>query len=482
MRYTVYTLADIINEPLAEAEATEALTRDVDSDPLEWFKRKGIQLYAKQREIVSSALAHPRTNVVSANGTGKSFLVSAFAAWHVARYKQRGKVVLIAPSARQLRTNLLPHVGSFLVDEPGVSPLRDIVRVGNHVALQSVALSAYLNTSTGLGAHAEHLLVILEEASGITPPMYRQIMTYTSGRNGRVLAIGNPFAGSLAEGWSTDASWYTMNVSAFDTPAFTHEDGIPQSIVDQLTSLEFVETVKADYGEDSEEYRSAVLGLFTDISNMLYFSPAGVATAFANYDDVSGLALGQPTLGVDVAGAGADENCVYAMYPVLNPQRIRFVVRDITTQEIRKCPDPKTTGVLVTNLAKSVKASRIRIDSLGPGADTVAQARMLLQDRLPVDGINTGRPAGNPVRYLNRRAELAATLRVGLNAGVYAIQPSAKLKQEILAFHRVPPSASREVLELKKNVKQRIGRSPDRFDSLNLAVTPSPTMAGTVPF
>ena len=466
----------------ADGGATEA-----EADPLEWCRRKGIQLYAKQREILTAALSHKRTNVISCNGSGKTYCVAALAAWHIARHGKRGRVVIVAPSARQVRTGIIPHVAAFLAGERGISVLREIVRIDAHVALQVVALSTFVNQSTGLGMHAPELLVILEESSGLTEQQFRQVFTWTSGAGGHMLAIGNPWSGSMAEQFCLSPQWFTMRVTAFDCPAFyTPEqaaaDPIPLHIVNSLTGQEFVDSTIADYGIDSEQYRSAVEGRFSDMSTMLYFAPASIQAAFDSYLDIDTLALDRPTLGIDVAGAGADTSAVYACWPVRNAGKIKYVIRDVTTPEIRKCSEPKNTGALAATLATSLNAERLRIDSFGIGASTLAIARQLLGESIAVDGINTGSKASNPHQYSNKRSEIAATLRQRLNDGLVAIQESARLRQELLAHRKTPAVLMREKLELKADVKKRIGRSPDLADALFLTVMPALRRPAKTPF
>ena len=443
-------------------------------EPGAWLAERGITLYARQLEILEAALDVPRTVVTSANGTGKSFLVSALAAWHVARYGEKGKVVLVAPAFKQLRTNLLPHIASILVGEPGIKMQREMVRVGEHVALQSVAMDSHTVTSTGLGAHAPHLLVILEETSGITAPMFRQIFTYATGKNSHIFAIGNPMAGSLAETWVNNPNWRAITLSAFDCPAFYSremqlKDPEGYKLRSLLTGPEFVEGVKSDYGEESEEYHSSVLGQFVS-SQSQYFSPTAIAAAFEAYRHyVHSYVLERPTLGWDVAGAGADHNEVWASYPVRNPDRIRWVIRQVTTAGIRSSTVPEGTAAMVANLANELRAIRIRVDSFGPGSEGGAELRRLWDGQ--VDMVNVGKPAANDVKYKNKRAEIAATLRFRLRSGTVAIEPVDRLRQEFLAHERVPPENMRERLEDKRFVKQRLGASPDNYDAIALTIT-----------
>jgi phage terminase large subunit len=73
-----------------------------------------------------------------------------------------------------------------------------------------------------------------------------------------------------------------------------------------LTSVEWVEHKKRAWGEDSARYKSKVLGEFPDEADNTFFPQATIDSGFDTVieeDDAI-----RPTLGLDVARFGSDEN------------------------------------------------------------------------------------------------------------------------------------------------------------------------------
>jgi hypothetical protein len=70
-----------------------------------------------------------------------------------------------------------------------------------------------------------HVLVIADEAAGISEKIFEGITAVLKGAHSRLLAIGNP---TVLEGWFYEAfkseGWHSIHISAFDHPTL-HGDG-----------------------------------------------------------------------------------------------------------------------------------------------------------------------------------------------------------------------------------------------------------------
>ena len=83
------------------------------------------------------------------------------------------------------------------------------------------------------GFHAPHVLVIVDEASGISKAMMDQIDSLLAGGHARKLLIGNPVqSGSSFQEDCESSSVNTIPISAWDTPNFKSFGISEQDMVD----------------------------------------------------------------------------------------------------------------------------------------------------------------------------------------------------------------------------------------------------------
>src|SRR5262249_40569643 len=81
-----------------------------------------------------------------------------------------------------------------------------------------------LSTNEGVriqGYHSEHILIILDEAPGISAEIWEAIEGIRAGGEVCVLALGNPVvaSGPFYDAFASNrCGWYTITISAFDTP------------------------------------------------------------------------------------------------------------------------------------------------------------------------------------------------------------------------------------------------------------------------
>jgi phage terminase large subunit len=114
------------------------------------------------------------------------------------------------------------------------------------------------------GQHAEHLLLIVDEASGVDQGLFEAAQGFLTAEGARLLLIGNPtqLSGEFFDAFHTKRAAYNLiSVSAFDTPAFTGEE-VPAEVLRALPTVEWVDEMRALYGEDSPLWDVRVLGEF----------------------------------------------------------------------------------------------------------------------------------------------------------------------------------------------------------------------------
>src|SRR5258708_6900284 len=112
------------------------------------------------------------------------------------------------------------------------------------------------NETSFLGTHARYVLVILDEACGIPEWLWHSAERITTGdpMGMRILAIGNPDdPNSHFARIFQNPDWAHFKTSAHDSPNFTGEE-VPAELREKLTSVEWVEERKRDWGETNPLY------------------------------------------------------------------------------------------------------------------------------------------------------------------------------------------------------------------------------------
>jgi hypothetical protein len=108
----------------------------------------------------------------------------------------------------------------------------------------------------------------------------------------------------------------------------------------------------------------------------------------------------------------------------------------------------------------------IAVDSIGIGAGVVD--RLIELGIEGVEGVNVSRPAYDPERFANRRAELYWGLRERFRVGDIVIPNDEKIIQELAAIRYLITSRGQIQIESKDQMKRRLESSPDRADMLAL--------------
>ena len=167
-----------------------------------------------------------------------------------------------------------------------------------------------------------------------------------------------------------------------------------------------------------------------------------------------GVAKG-PYMGIDLAGLGTDSNVI----TVVN----EF---EILEQESIKQADTFQMTRMTEELYSKHNAKGIMIDVTGSTSCGVKD--MLVLKKYPVAGINFAQAAYNKDRYINARCEMYVELANAIKSGMYIHDDEIKTQ---LAFTTIFVNQSgRFQLNKKEEIKELIGHSPDKADSLALAV------------
>ncbi len=444
------------------------------TDPVAWISETlGERLWSAQIEIARSVAEHRYTAVRSAHGVGKSMVASRLVAWFCSSFPPgEAFAVTAAPSGPQLSAVMWRYISH--AHAKGNLPGKI---TGGAVPTWTIAgqMVAYGRKPQDLvdpeqaaaafqGIHARNVLIVLDEAGAIPPWLWDATSTLMTSAGARVLAIGNPVdpQSRLAAVCAPESGWNSIQVSAFDAPAFTGEAVAPE-VAELLVGREWVDDIREQYGEDSAYYTARVLAEFPDESEDGLIPRSRIRAA--QNRDLSGEALGAvPVLGVDVA-RGGDETVVYELRG--GCARLRHSSRDSDLM--------RSTGTVAAMLRGPAPARAV-IDQTGLGAGVLDRLR---EQSLEAFGFQGAERARASDRFANRRAETYWMLRELFDSGAIDLDPGDVVLAAQLAEVRWHVN-SRGLIQIEEKAAQarRGGGSPDRADALSMAAG-SPHLAMT---
>lgn len=256
-----------------------------------------------------------RVSIAACHGPGKD-AVAAWAILWVMMCFPHPKIPCTAPTSHQLYDLLWAELAKWLGKMPKF--FRDLFelkrdrfeRKGSSETWFAAARTARRENSEALqGFHADTILVVTDEASGVDSLIFEVLEGAMTGPKAMWLCIGNPTQsnGYFYETHHADrARWHTMRVMA----ASAHDGGpLGDSVfLSERVSPDYVHAMRSKYGEDSNVYRVRVLGQFPRSDDDQAIPLEWVEKAAMRnplVDMRSGISIG-----VDVARFGSDDSAV----------------------------------------------------------------------------------------------------------------------------------------------------------------------------
>jgi hypothetical protein len=402
--------------------------------------------------------AKRRITVRSGHGTGKSSSIALLVIWYLFCHKN-AQVPCTAPTAPQMHDILWKEISLWLAKLPEkIKPMflwsTEYIRIAEspQTWFARARTASKENPEALAGVHADYVMVLVDEASGVVEEVYNTAEGSLSGPNTLVILISN---GTRLTGYFYDS--HHIDSSNWQT---LHFDGEESPIVDQA----FIDRIANKHGKDSDEYAIRVKGGFgaeEGVDDQGYV-PLLVEQDLrvASTTDLKGLVK----LGIDPAGDGGD-----AMAQVA---RDRFIAKVLTYE---KTSTPRTIAKhAVTNMvAHNIEPEDVGVDNFGIGANVPLEIALARPDNpVRVNGVNVGDDPEEKDRFMNLRAELAWRMREWIKGGG-EIVGLEHFREELLAlrFRRTAGRISKIQLMDKRTMKKlglNHGKSPNRADALML--------------
>lgn len=484
----------------------------------------GEPTWSKMEEILWSVLRYKITCVPAGHSVSKSHTAARVVAWWTSVHPPgTALVITTATTFQQVKTILWPHIRRMQARHglPGRTNTTEWIVPMPEDASEFLAAYGFSSSdndeSAVQGRHAPHLLIVVDEAGGISHEMGKALYSLLTGGHTRMLLIGNP---STEE----ENTWFqkrcesgrkntnVVRIGVKDTPNFSGEEagfqnctscpaGVPpHPIASHLVDQAWYEEVVDEFGIDSAYVEARVHARFPTMVNDKVIPLSWLEMALAKAWPDEEPPRGRIHLGVDVAADGGDEfviakrvgwhaSVVHAVAGAAN-ENSEDVSNRVFKEILEAEAQHEEWGIQET--------VRVKIDSIGVGWAVVSNLQKKRDEgkiRADIVGVNVSKNAGDTDKFDKMRAEMWWNLRTlvqpskleqpigaGLNqktyeyAGPVRLDIDLRTQAQLSAPMYRPDSSGRVTIEKKKEIKKRTGgRSPDRGEAILLAFYEPPT-------
>lgn len=432
-----------------------------------------------QSEALNDLAKNSKVSVRSGQGVGKTALEAGAILWFLT-CRPYAKVIATAPTMKQLYDVLWAEVAKWLND----SLIKDLLKwTKTKVYMQGDSERWFATARTATkpenmqGFHEDHMLIVVDEASGVADAIMEAILGTLSGFDNKLLMCGNPnnIEGVFYDSHNSDRDKYkTHKVSSYDS---------------KRTNKENIEMLIDKYGEDSDvvrvriygEFPKAALDSFISLETVELATTTKISDAQVNSSKVA-------HLGVDVARFGDDSTIIFP----------RIATKSLPYAKYTKQDTMKTTGHVIRMAKKlmidypNIKKVVIKVDDTGVGGGVTDRLKELVKDDdLPFEimPINNGESSKDDF-YDNLGAQVWGHLRELLEenmtnhlngkAPVIELPNKNQLIKELSTRKFVMTSSGKIRLESKKDMKKRNVGSPDIADACTLAYYEPPSKVATI--
>lgn len=410
-------------------------------------------------------------------------------------------VITTAPTDRQVRRILWREIHAAYnrakargIDLGGELITKEWRFSEEHFALGFATRDYDANAFQGL--HGAHIMVIADEAAGLTETIWEGIFSVLRGGHSRLLAIGNPTSvdGRFFAAFQSER-WKTFHISAFDTPNLQGQ-GV---VIPGLVTEEDVENAKEDWGEDSPLYVARILGRFPDVMEDTLITISMVERAGQGTWTEEEMAQEDPEepieIGADFARYGSDENVFIA-----RRGRLAFDWESFGASALGNTGVMTAAGRLKNFIMKHYEAHKqatrktgkrmlVKCDAVGLGGGVPDRLRELQNEgQLPRDieiiDMNAGAKPNNPNKYYDAGTEMWVGLadRLKEDRAYGPVFAQKRVLAQLTGRKYQVLSDGRIKLESKEDMKKRGLHSPDWGDAICFAyaeVKTIPTVAPT---
>lgn len=425
-----------------------------------------------QEEVASDVAEHAKVAVKSGQGVGKTALEAGLIIWFLV-CRPYSKVIATAPTMQQLYDVLWAEIAKWL-DSSKVKNLLTWTKTKVYMAGDSERWFATAKTATKpenmQGFHEDHMLIVVDEASGVADPIMEAILGTLTGFDNKLLLMGNP---NRIEGVFFDA--FNKDRDKFRTHTVSSRNS-------KRTSRDNISMLESKYGKDSDVVRVRIDGQFPKgaLDSFISLETVELACSKGNRIKQQDIDAAQILhIGVDVARFGDDKT-------VITP---RISAKVFEFRKYTKKSTMETAGNVIKccrdymSQFPHIKKCLIKVDDSGVGGGVTDRLNEVIrEEKLPctVIPVNNGESATDGY-YFNLGAQIWGNIKELLEnnfsnnlQGKQDVQIELPYDEEMIKqlsvrkYHMT--SKGKIQLESKEDMKKRGLGSPDTADSLSLAL------------
>jgi hypothetical protein len=479
----------------------EQLAASLADDPLKFIAIcwPDMQIYEKQREILLSVHDNIETFVYAANETGKTRTAALVALWFFLT-RQPARVITSSSSETQLDAILWNEIRHLVFTSKFPLPLAvNYLSIKKRRAAEievlplDYTLGHVSNKIENFQGHhlpndKPRVLAVFDESSGVPDEFFEAADSWAH----RKLVIGNPLSNNnffyrlCKQGDVLDPAGgpgllrKVIHVDGIDSPNVqlgikwkeAGRQGSPPIVIPGLLTYE--DYIRREQTYDEVQRTTRLHGHFYEGDQAMLFPATWLESAMdrRRWAELQQQSRRVQAIGVDVAAGGRDNTCwtLVDRYGVIE----QIVLNLSNTMEIAG----RTLALLREH---GLSSYHVAMDAGGGGKQI---ADRLSEQGQPVSLVGFGESADGKQTYKNRRAELYGLLRERLkpdrDQGQFLLPPDAhELRQELsilpLCYDSegrlmLPPKSRSSARPGEVSIEKLLGRSPDRADSLALAV------------
>ena len=436
---------------------------ELTADPIALGKALfGSTYWQKQEEIIRSVWNNKRTAVKSCNSGGKSRISAEIALLFLLCFRP-SRVITTAPTFTQVSEIIWKEIASLYNKSSyplGGKLIETELDLGtlNGSPWQAIGIST--NEENRMqGFKSPHLLVILDEALGVDPIIWRAI----KGLNPfRILAIGNPLEaeGEFFNCFLSDL-WNKITINGVECAKWQDKNGI----IPGLCHWEFIEEIKAEYGENSPVYQARILGEFPEDADSCLVSRKDVDKCRNNKGNIEDDEDVGPRVAAQDVATKHGQNETVTLYRYADTIEWIKGYKSINTRQ--------STHVL-KSVGDKKDCHNLVVDSDGVGEGVGDNLSEMNIGHIEFHGGNAYK-AINDKKYRNLKSQFYWVVMKKIERGMYDFSKLPQKEYDILKNQlcsiriKVPDGMGRFQIETKEEMAKRGVKSPDYADALMMS-------------
>lgn len=471
---------------IAGAETAAYITEQGKKHPDLWIEEYlGCSMWSKPKEIARAVFEHPRVAVASCSAVSKSHTSARVGVAFLYLFPP-ATVITTAPTFRQVESILWREIrqawGGAKVELGGTLKQTEI-----HLREDWFAIGLSTDEPERFqGLHNENVLVIGDEASGLSPAVYTAMENPLSSGNAHQLLIGNPTqpVGDFRDCFEHPVKsqlYKQFYISCFDSPNFS-EFGITMEDIRSntweqkidnrplprpyLITPQWVYDRYMEWGENNILFQCYCLGKFPE-AGVNTLIPAWVVDYAMLTVMIEPKKEEMKVASLDVSRYGDDET----VFGVRQGGKVLEMVSWSHQETV-------FTAGRTARLLREYDPIICRIDAVGVGSGVVDN---LASNGFNVVAYNGAEAALDNEIFGNCRAEDYFTLSRKLQNGEVDIPQHPKLKGQLSDVRYKYNTKNQLYIESKEQARSRGVHSPDYADMLCMLFKPINIVDDTTP-